>query len=779
MNYGKYFRLNLKESKVVDGVAVYDYIDMPAYFDRSKAISPKYPITLCITHEALRFRLHYCSYYSKNTETFLYDISNQPGTFESVHIQEVILEIPFANNSMQPISDIIKELYNTIFPVQMSEADGSAFLSKLLDKRYGHPYNEVNNVTEQLYRSLEDSQDSDPSYSNLWLMGLRRDKGKETCFFDIKNEKNQYVGFLRKLLLDFMFDLKHSEVFQTAASYQEMYSGLMSDFYFSALMHKCEYYYYRGLTLDAISDVENSFAASEGENKKKRKDCVRELYATKLFEAEKAWVEDITNPLAEQFFKENNDDFQADKKENLFKRLCGRVKNWWEKFNIKDLFHTSEFVTRPNWFADPEEEMKRVCFTMIEYKREKAISYTRSHLCNSETVAEYLKLPNQAGIMELRSLISRWFLRRNAFGDVLHLHFFKYAHVLIPVLVLFVAGWILLSGSTFFSQDWWCSHLWMGWIMLSLWFGGLVISVVMWKKRTYTPKVSNKRDIEVLEGWRARLVAKRMFWWVLFTAGDLLLVFIAIDVAPQYNIQAFVAACLCYVAVLILSWTDVIHIRLVRNVHLLLPRLVASIAAAWLTLAIGNELFQSFFDALPSWFTCGLLSFVVLFFILYEMNKVILNKSGLIKFWRSVEMLVISYLVSIVVGLFIINFTGERFMERSGYLRDFYEQYLADRGDCTGEAFQQDYHYRSQISENDTIPILNRDYLNNLENLTITRHGKEVSSNEPVVSYWDIHLWKNYRFFILRDFLIQFAFLAMFIGVFIQMIFEEKTITDI
>ena len=37
---------------------------------------------------------------------------------------------------------------------------------------------------------------------------------------------------------------------------------------------------------------------------------------------------------------------------------------------------------------------------------------------------------------------------------------------------------------------------------------------------------------------------------------------------------------------------------------------------------------------------------------------------------------------------------------------------------------------------------------------------------------------KQYRFFVLHDFLIQFAVVAMFIGIFIQMIFEGKNITE-
>lgn len=745
MNSGKFFKLNLEDSKIVDKVAIYDYIDLPAYKETPKRISPKYPISVCVTHDSILFNLHYCAFHNKKTDEYCYDIANYKGegSLEMVHMQEVILDIPFANNSMQPVSDSIKELYINFFPVcldeKKDEKDDSSFLKKKLDEVYDDYY----------YKK----HSSDHAFSTLWLMGR------------LKNEEGKYVGFLRKLLLDFMFDLRHSEVFQTAAFYQEMYSGLMSDFYFSALMHKCEYYYYRGLTLDAISDVENLCTIPKCTNDN-RKEYIRELYATKLFEAEKAWVEDITNPLAERCFKENDDDFLSSYEETMrdrFKRWCEEVRN--------ELFRTSKFITRPNWFADPEEEMRRVCFTM------KDIDSKKNHLCNSEAVAEYLGIRKQDGIMDLRSQISRWFLRKNAFSDVLHLHLFRFAHHLVPVLVLCIAGWMLLFGSTFFSQYWWRTAPIMWGIILGTWLAGLVVSICKWKESEYSPQPDNKRDIEVLIGWRKRLVAKRMFWWVIFGGADLSLFFVAINVVPQYNIWALLAAVAFALVALILSWTQVIHIKLVKNVHLLLPRLVASIAAAWLSLAIGNELFQSFFDALPSRLTCILLSFVVLFFILYEMNKSIPNKSGLVKLIRSLEMLVISYLVSIVVGLFIINFTGERFMERSGYLKDFHKEYLANGGDKTGGAFQQDYYYQEGALSKDS---LSRDYLDDLKHLTITRHGADESSREPVLTYWDVQLGdETHRFFILRDFLIQFAFLAMFIGVFIQMIFEEKTITDI
>lgn len=820
MNYGKFFRLNLAESKIVDKVAVYDYTDLPAYFGESKLMSPKYPITLCITSDSLRFRLHYCAYHDGD-DNFFYELNDKQGNIETIHMQEVILEIPYSNNSMLPISSILKQIYIDRFPFSNpaedskeesnpQTRDGNLFLANLLQKRYeGKTSENLSDVEKQLYEDLRVHSDSDPSFSTLWLMGLREDVGKGQCRIDLKDGKNgPYVGVLRKLLLDFMFDLKHSEVFQTSSSYQQMYSGLMSDFYFSALMHKCEYYYYRGLTLDAISKVESIDTLEKERQEQHLNSCInvkesrcigcldlfrscfkwkeklinsekekshpriQELYATNLFDAEKSWVEDIMNPLAERLFQSEDDDFKLIVKKGWWERR----KDWIKK-NIGESLRNGRFITRDDWFADPEEELRRVCFTMKERKKTRGIPFEKKHSCNSETVAEYLGIQSREGISELRSRISRWFLKRNAFLDILHLHYFKYAHVLIPGL-LFILSLLFVFDQSFFSQDAWRSSIYVAPIAFGLWGVCLIIAVFFWTRKSHKPH--KYPDEEVLVGVKTKLVGKRMFWWMLITGVEMLLLFAAINankcISECYRMvyPSLITAGLLLIGAIILFRRT--HLSLLRNVHLLFPRLVASIAAAWLTLAIGNELFQSFFDTIPSWISCALLSLIVLIFLMYEMNRIVPRESTFVKFIRSAELLVISYVLSVVVGLFIINFTGERFMERSGYLETFYNEYVGDGkkfSKNTNNTYRQDYYYRGKdVHEGITT---NDEYLNNLQNLTVVRQGENTLHKKPVATYWIIG---NYRFFILRDFLVQFAFLAMFIGVFIQMIFEEKSITE-
>ena len=257
----------------------------------------------------------------------------------------------------------------------------------------------------------------------------------------------------------------------------------------------------------------------------------------------------------------------------------------------------------------------------------------------------------------------------------------------------------------------------------------------------------------------------------------------------------------------------VFQIHWLSNMHVFYPRLIASIAAAWLTIAIGNELFGTFFDSMVSWSTSVWLAVMVFIFVMYEINKMLPLETVLNKTLRCLSIMSISYMISLVVGLFIINFTGERFLERSGVLEDFYAQYvepgherqvehtkykftspkshkeetsLKSSGTITivGESKLKDSltrdvtatgDFTGQVyyNENDN-PVTDAERLKDLEEVYINTNGED-NRNHPIVTTWELG---DAKFFILRDFLIQFAFVAMFIGIFIQMIFEEKNITE-
>lgn len=918
MNYGKYFRLNLKESKVVDGVSVYDYIDLPAYFGPSKSMSPKYPISVVISRDSIRFRLHYCAYKYELDDAkeimYKYDPFEKlseaiEDDIRTIHMQEVILELPIYNINEDSLANNIRKIYCSRFP-QLTEDDANlfkeGFLNQLLKKRYGHDYDldlYDSPLEQDSYRSLRANNDSDRSYSTIWLMDLQKNDGQTKyieldsnrisiqkpksilslfarktntqnsklllddgsyltwegeaalevgtpvsltvkeklvpfdngrneilraadILIDIEDGKvkrleriPRYESFLRKLLLDFMFDLAHSDVFQNSPNYTETYSGLMSDAMFSSLMHKCEYYYYRGLTIDALEEIEIG-EESRKSGVEERIKQIKMLYATHLFEAEKKWVEDIMNPYADTVFQEPQDDFAED----------------WKSHELKNTNY-SNFRIFPYWFASPEEEMRRICFSL------KSHNPNKTHLCNAETLAHYLDVQNTSAINRLRTRISKWFVKRYDFDDAWRLHLHK-GYAKAEFLFLLITIGLFIGEPQLVEQVFWEGSIGkpiaitLGSIigLFTLVSGAFAFIWPLLRKK-YKRKVvddSRRKDNRsILWSGRVTLAWRRVFELSFIISISIGLILLgAADLNPSWK----------WIGLLLWAVFFIIFVKqtnAISNIHLLYPRLFASITAAWLSLAIGNELFSAFFDSAPSILACVSLATIVLVFIIYEINRHFPLISTGAKVWRSVQMLVYSYAISLLIGLFIINFTGREFLERSEYLPVFFEEYeeamnpqservplngtltndtasiVFDNASDTLRFAAMDRAQSVILTEghSDTLRIAvtakahtvdstkhphprhhpqavnqrhgyfrpkgvipppensNRHYFEQLENRKVPGKDHYISS-----------IWRGVDgdpiFFILRDFLIQFAFLAMFIGVFIQMIFEEKSITE-
>ena len=159
MNYGKFFRLNQNLSRIEDGFAIFDYIDLPAYFAPSmeNKMSPEYPISLMITSSSVIFRLHYSAYKIEEGNTtekdlkypkyyYDYEITDdlrkdqekvKPGdTTKIAHMEEVVLELPYMNTVNKNLADTIKSIYNTEFPQKITDKKDGRYLEKLIRKRY-------------------------------------------------------------------------------------------------------------------------------------------------------------------------------------------------------------------------------------------------------------------------------------------------------------------------------------------------------------------------------------------------------------------------------------------------------------------------------------------------------------------------------------------------------------------------------------------------------------------------------------------------------------------
>jgi len=827
MNYGKFFRLSQRLSKIEEGIAIYDYMDLPAYFDSgdiSKRISPKYPISISITEDCVRFRVHYSAYKIENNGSpeYLYDLNGVNAKDSSLqiepslkHIEETILELPYTNDSTDTLSRAIKQVYETKYP------QTNNFVNSLISKRYEGEG--AKGLEKSLYDNLRKNYDEDVSYSTLWLMGISN--GSD---FNLRKKENTPItGFLRKLLLDFMFDLRHTDVFQTSKYYQQMYSGLMENFFFSALMHKCEYYYQRGLVEDLIGRNIDDI---------QKKEHIKKLYAEKLFEDEELWVNDIMNFEAENHFMYHNDN------RGLFQKILLSIRN------VHEMFKPYQFKVRNSWFAAPEEEMRRVCFTTEDSNG--------MHACNMESLCHYLRIKKYEGALEkeliekkddVRARISNWFLKRYSISDVMHIHLFRGADIVIlGILALLICGIFIYAD--FFTASFW-ENLYkpiIGIIVAVLLCSTLLIKLSIFRKQRYIIKKEKERGGGDTQSGRKlsglifslekqEIAFRRTASILLLIALSLILIcsigylstIIGIDkfikeesaMGTGVKLVTIVVTIISIFLIGLLLNKYLFRIRWLSNMHVFMPRLIASIAAAWLSLAIGNELFGTFFDSIVSWSTCIWLLVIVFAFVMYVIDMQLRRESVFEKFERCMEMMIISYAISIVVGMFIINFTGERFLERSGQLEGFYSQYLTNKEIRevggreykyimpNGKTIQKDEFLLEEIDVK--YKVIDIDSVNGIihvqGNLLAkdNREKESISDAARLKKLSDIYIVPNSRekgeakeqynhpistirelpgggtFFILRDFLIQFSFMAMFIGIFITMLFEGKSITEV
>ncbi|WP_392356124.1 hypothetical protein [Bacteroides fragilis] len=103
-----------------------------------------------------------------------------------------------------------------------------------------------------------------------------------------------------------------------------------------------------------------------------------------------------------------------------------------------------------------------------------------------------------------------------------------------------------------------------------------------------------------------------------------------------------------------------------------MPRLFASIVAAWFTLAIGEDIFKGFFDIIhQKWVSCILLVILVVF-VNYEIGKINPYISFCKKVYRTTVLISVAFSYAFIVGILVINFFGGKYLERSDYIDEFY-----------------------------------------------------------------------------------------------------------
>jgi hypothetical protein len=275
MNYGRFFKLNIEKSDLSKGIAFFDYLWLKDEQAHGTKETPEFPVYVIITKECIEFKVHF---WEKS-------LQNHP----EIHLHNTILTLPLSTNLevKDGLTMALVEAYNTNFP-----SSNNKYLRRLIDKAKSpdtntNCYSDLNcfNIKDEITRAY-------PVTENI-------------------------TWFIRKLILDFIFDLEHSKVFQNSPFYEHISVRLKENFFFNALANKAEYYYYREIA----------------EKKKKEEEGSKLFFLREyFFPVEERWVNSIMNPASSNYFvKKRGEHGWFDNPEKELKKSKGKNTLWFHR----------------------------------------------------------------------------------------------------------------------------------------------------------------------------------------------------------------------------------------------------------------------------------------------------------------------------------------------------------------------------------------------------------------------------------------------------------------
>lgn len=255
MNYGRFFSLDVNASQLVDGIAVFNYRGVKKKFIKivNDNLREKYPIYVTFSQDGVSFQIH----------------NIEENTLENsiTHTNSSILSLPISLNLnvKDNLTQNIINIYRNKFPHNSAE-----------NRLYNYVASSIKN-SEQDGKGI--------TYSSLEVFGIVYDKPQDIV-------RPPIIGMLRKLFLDFLYDLEHSNVFKNAYNFESIYIALNENFLFNAIRNKAEYYYQRKVASTTRKEFETSFDVTD-----------KEIFIADYYvEAERRWVETIIDPRSEAIF---------------------------------------------------------------------------------------------------------------------------------------------------------------------------------------------------------------------------------------------------------------------------------------------------------------------------------------------------------------------------------------------------------------------------------------------------------------------------------------------
>ena len=205
---------------------------------------------------------------------------------------------------------------------------------------------------------------------------------------------------------------------------------------------------------------------------------------------------------------------------------------------------------------------------------------------------------------------------------------------------------------------------------------------------------------------------------------------------------------------------------------MLVPRLMMAIASAWLLFSTTEELVKTsfdvqVFDVYKIWVL--LLIIPIIAFMAVEINNMAPDINAFTILRRIFALLTIGFMYSLLIGMFFTNSLTKTMLIRSGYLENFYKTEVGTFSEYNNNVKR--FYYKDKEK-----PLTEKERYEQLRDIKYNFLGKTLQLK------YDIPVFKNAtpfeKFEIFPGMLMYRAIFAMFIGIFIQLIFEDKPITE-
>lgn len=204
MNYGRYFSYDKEISDPTTGYIVFNYRRIRKC-DRKEANTPEFPVYVYINPHAIYFKIH---------------ISEK-----EMHGHFDLFTIPLQKGMLTDSSftEMLRKAYDSTFPCPPDENRSTS-------------QQDENELMSYLNEGIDKAPEKQISYSTLDVFNREKDK------------KSYYL--LRKLILDFLYDLDHTSAFDLSPYSHALVSNLCENHLFNAILRKARFYYYRQLMED-------------------------------------------------------------------------------------------------------------------------------------------------------------------------------------------------------------------------------------------------------------------------------------------------------------------------------------------------------------------------------------------------------------------------------------------------------------------------------------------------------------------------------------------------